>query len=251
MHTYDAAFYQYINEGSTSSARAILPILQQFVPVNSVADFGCGQGAWLAVWKELGVPMVRGIDGQYIDPESLLINRSEFLPHDLTGDIDMGHSYDLVQSLEVAEHLPEQSAEKFINTLTQHGKIILFSAAAPGQGGENHINERPYEYWRKLFRRHGLLAFDPIRPSIKNDSGIMPWYRYNTLVYIHESVIKDLPTELRRCQVPENSDITDVSPPMYRIRKLLLRPLPIRVYTWLAILKKWIFNISAKHRQVS
>jgi hypothetical protein len=33
--------------------------------------------------------------------------------------------------------------------------MVLFSAAPPGQGGEHHVNERTYEFWRGLFARHG------------------------------------------------------------------------------------------------
>ncbi|MDP6884692.1 MAG: hypothetical protein QF830_11185, partial [Rhodospirillales bacterium] len=43
-------------------------------------------------------------------------------------------------SLEVAEHLPPDAAETFVATLVAHGRLVLFSAAPPGQGGLNHVN---------------------------------------------------------------------------------------------------------------
>ena len=38
-----------------------------------------------------------------------------------------------------------------VANLTGHGSCVLFSAAVPGQGGENHVNEQTHEYWRGLF----------------------------------------------------------------------------------------------------
>ena len=62
MYVYDHGFYDYLNQGSVASAEVILPLLAGLLPVRSVADFGCGQGAWLIAWAKLGAEIV-GIDG--------------------------------------------------------------------------------------------------------------------------------------------------------------------------------------------
>jgi hypothetical protein len=46
------------------------------------------------------------------------------------------------------------------------------------------------------------------------------------------------PAELRRLQIPPDQDIADMSPPLYRLRKALFRPLPSSVVTQFARLKK-------------
>ena len=56
--------------------------------------------------------------------------------------------FDLVVSLEVAEHLPKECADIFVDSLVRLGPIILFSAAIPQAGGTCHINEQWPEYWR-------------------------------------------------------------------------------------------------------
>lgn len=70
--------------------------------------------------------------------------------------------------------------------LIVHAPMVLFSAAPPGQGGEHHVNERTYEFWRGLFARHGYACFDFLRPRLHSASGIEPWYRYNLLLFVRE-----------------------------------------------------------------
>ena len=49
-----------------------------------------------------------------------------------------------------------EHADTFVQNLVRHASgAILFSAAPPGQGGEFHVNEQPYEYWRGKFQRCG------------------------------------------------------------------------------------------------
>ncbi len=85
MSTYDPAFFKYINNGSTSSAAAIIALIKLYFNVQSVVDFGCGQGAWLRGMEEHGgAREVLGLDGDYVDRDSLLIDRSELRVSDLT-----------------------------------------------------------------------------------------------------------------------------------------------------------------------
>jgi len=50
-------------------------------------------------------------------------------------------------SLEVAEHLEPSSAGTIVQSLVSLSDVFLFSAAFPGQGRTNHINEQPHSYW--------------------------------------------------------------------------------------------------------
>ncbi len=102
MYEYDEQFYQYINEGSARSARVVVPALLEFLPqsVQSVLDVGCGAGAWLAVWKQQGC-RVQGLDGDYVDRNSLLIEASEFVAQDLQSGFDLNEKFDIAQCLEV------------------------------------------------------------------------------------------------------------------------------------------------------
>ena len=86
-------------------------------------------------------------------------------------------------SLEVAEHLPLESAETFVDSLTKHGNFIFFSAAAPFQTGTGHVNENWCEYWAALFAAKGFEPLDIIRDQIWSDESVPYWYRQNARLF--------------------------------------------------------------------
>jgi SAM-dependent methyltransferase len=181
---YDAAYFQHHREGARSSARAIVPLVMEWVRPRRVIDVGCGTGTWLAVFLEHGVDDVRGIDGAYVEPVALEIPRDRFMAADLREPLHVTEKYDLAVSLEVAEHLPPQCAASLIDSLVGLAPVILFSAAIPGQGGVQHLNEQWPDYWVELFRARGYLAIDCIRPRIWSNPAVDWWYAQNTLLLV-------------------------------------------------------------------
>jgi hypothetical protein len=59
----------------------------------------------------------------------------------------------LVHCQEVVEHVEEKYLENVLASLAC-GKLILITAATPGQGGHHHVNEQPLEYWVDNLKRH-------------------------------------------------------------------------------------------------
>lgn len=234
---YDDVFYAYQREGALRSARLLLPWLHERLPIRSVLDVGCGAGAWLRAHQEAGVEDLLGIDGDYLDPALLLIDRAAFQPTDITRTLALGRRYDLVQCLEVAEHVPGPAGPILVDNLVRHGDHVLFSAAVPGQGGKGHINERPLAYWRDLFALRGYRAFDYLRPQVARQKDVEWWYRYNTLLYVHEGAAARLPAEVRRTEIAPGAAIPDISPLPMRVRKMVLRALPHATVSHLAAIK--------------
>lgn len=228
MYEYDSQFLSYTRSIGMKSAQVIVPLLQEALCPTSVLDLGCGRGAWLEVWKAFGASDVLGVDGDYVDRTDLAIAESEFCARDLGGTIDLKRRFDLVESLEVAEHLPESRARGFVADLCRHGDTVLFGAAPPGQGGEQHINEQPYDYWRAFFEELGYEAFDFVRPQIASRRDVAPWYRYNTLLYVRREAIESLPQSVRQTRLSSDMRIRDVSPLLYKVRKSIVYRLP----TW-------------------
>lgn len=247
MSTYDDTFYKYVNSGAIRSAEQVLPLLLRHIEIRSALDVGCGQGAWLSVLKSLGVNEITGLDGDYVARDHLLVPESSFVASDLSRGFDLGRRYDLVQSIEVAEHLPITSAARFIDALVAHGDLILFSAAVKGQGGDYHINEQDYEYWRAHFARHGYIAIDFIRPLVLNDAHVEPWYRYNLFLYASPKRLAALPNIIQQCRVADGEKLRDISPPLYKLRKLLVRLLPVSVATRLAKVKEKLVSQARSH----
>jgi hypothetical protein len=164
----------------------------------------------------------------------LLFDAARFVAADLSTGLRLGRRFDLVQSLEVAEHLPPGAASSFVGTLVAHAPLILFSAAPPGQGGEHHVNEQPMEYWRALFRRHGFQAVDAIRRHLVGETRVEPWYRYNSMLFVGASLLPQLNAELRSQAVPDGVPVREYAPLAVRMRHRLLRHIPEPVVTRVA-----------------
>jgi SAM-dependent methyltransferase len=165
------------------SARTILSdLFGRFRPA-SVLDVGCGIGTWLATARELGVSDVFGIEGDWLDRKLAKIPGDLIAAHDLEKGFDLGRRFDLAICLEVAEHLDPESATQFVESLTAHADVILFSAAIPFQGGHHHVNEQFPEYWSGLFARPGYRPVDFLRRRIWNDRSVLWWLRQNVLVF--------------------------------------------------------------------
>ena len=98
----------------------------------------------------------------------------------------MNRKFDLAICLEVAEHLPESSAEGLIQSIVKHADVIMFSAALPGQGGQNHINEQWPHYWQALFEKYDYEMIDFFRSKIWNNQKIERWYRQNMFLVVRK-----------------------------------------------------------------
>jgi SAM-dependent methyltransferase len=170
-----------------SSASVIMAFVVEAFRPESVLDVGCGFGYWLAEAKRLGVKKVVGVDGPWIGRKHLAITAEEFREAELTQPFDLGDRFDLVMSLEVAEHLPEAGARQFVRSIVGHGDCIMFSAAIPGQGGYNHLNERWPSYWRNIFDELGFALFDIIRPTFWHSERVERYYAQNTFVYVNRT----------------------------------------------------------------
>ena len=240
-YKYSEAFFRYIHEGAIRSAGRIVPLAVQNLGIHSVLDVGCGAGAWLSVYRQQGVADIIGVDGVYVRKESLLVQPHAFQTQDITQPFNLGRQFDLVQCLEVGEHILKATSKSLVDNLVRHGKLVLFSAANPGQGGEHHINEQPYEFWRRLFNNHGYKPFDFIRPLIKDLTDVESWYRYNVLLYAAPGAIPALPAVVANTRIPDGQPIANVSGRLYRVRTRAFSFLPVSCLTLIAL---------AKHRAV-
>ena len=66
--------------------------------------------------------------------------------------------FDLVFSINMAEHLPLWMHEPVADFLARHVHgFLVFAAGVPGEPGIGHIGNRPLEQWKEMFVRRGLV----------------------------------------------------------------------------------------------
>lgn len=166
------------------SPRIIIEKVMEITKPKSVIDFGCGLGTFLKAFKEKGINDVLGLDGNWVDRLLLeeYLDKNEFVEVDLECKIDVKKKYDLAISLEVAEHLNKEKAAIFVENLVNASEVILFSAAIPFQGGQNHINEQWIEFWQEEFSKHNYFFYDVIRKKIWNNENVKWWYKQNMFI---------------------------------------------------------------------
>lgn len=166
------------NLHTLDGATAALSTLFRRCP-KSVLDVGCGTGTWLRAAADLGVADLYGVDGVIVESHKLQVRRELVGEVDLSLPFSLSRRFDVALCLEVAEHLPESSAESLISSIIAHADDILFSAAIPGQPGQHHVNCQWPEYWQRRFNAHGYACDDSPRWQIWDDDRIEPWYRQN------------------------------------------------------------------------
>ncbi len=155
--------------------------------IKSVIDFGCGVANGLYGASQLNIP-IKGM-------EITLINSIEFInptirkyitDEDITSNtFDNSKKYDCAWSFEVAEHIKSYDSTQFIKNITSVAeRLIVFTAAPPGQGGVGHINCQPPEFWENLFKKFGFINNQNYTLKLLSESSNLrlPWYIVRNLI---------------------------------------------------------------------
>lgn len=187
LSKYSANFYESVAERADLASQSILSIFFSKFNASSIKDIGCGNGIWLR----------ETLDNQYIknrygyDLASALESAEHLTNKNIIfKEIDLEvASYDLIATdltlcLEVAEHISLDAGLQLVKNICKTSRYVIFSAATPGQGGYNHINERPFRYWVSLFESNGFVGLDVFRSEIQNDKRIPFFYRNNVFLFV-------------------------------------------------------------------
>ncbi len=185
---YDADYYEVDVEGPAvaSSATMAGSLFRLFAPA-TVVDVGCGTGALLAAFRDRGCSAFgleyskaglarcreRGLDVQRFD-----------LEHD---SFPADRRFDLAVSVEVAEHLPERIADRYVDLLARLAPTVVFTAAPPGQEGADHVNLQEKQYWIDKFTtrgmRHDSAESERLARTWRDAGDVQSWYCDNLMLF--------------------------------------------------------------------
>jgi SAM-dependent methyltransferase len=183
---YDSEYYVAVEEHARKASAAISAAIMADLKPRSVIDVGCGTGALLEALRDRGCEVF----GLEYSEGGLAVCRSRKLDvrkFDLERDTFEGDRiFDVAVSTEVAEHLPERCADRYIELLTRAAPQIVFTAAYPGQGGRDHVNEQPAAYWIDKFSALGFSFNEPLSQGWRcqwKEADIAAWYWKNAMIF--------------------------------------------------------------------
>jgi SAM-dependent methyltransferase len=182
---YDDKYYKLVDFEMGRSAEVISnSIFDQFRPATAI-DVGCGTGNLLLALRNLGVS-VKGIEHSRVALQICQQRGLDVTPYDLESNDPFEWKSDVVISTEVAEHLPERFADRFVDLLCATAPVVIITAATPGQWGTDHVNEQPHEYWIDKFQRRRFRFEDQITTTWRatwGEKAITCCYSNNVLVF--------------------------------------------------------------------
>ena len=154
---YNSDYYERTVEGpAVRSAGTIANSILNDFKATCVIDVGCGTGALLEALRDTGCE-VFGLEYSEAALKYCRARRLNFAKFDLERDVfNDNRTCDVAVSMEVAEHLPEKAADRYVDLLARLSQVIVFTAAPPGQGGTDHVNEQPPSYWITKFQQRGF-----------------------------------------------------------------------------------------------
>lgn len=157
---------------------------------SSMIDWGCGIGSLISGAKEQGVNKVLGIEVGYEAAKPYLVEniKQDVMYGNAAEKSDFG-KFDTAVSVEVAEHLLPEQADMFCeNIANSSSRMIVITAARPGQEGVYHFNCQPKEYWINKIQKFGFLYRSDLSEKISkgwkdNVPGIPSYLTQNVMVF--------------------------------------------------------------------
>jgi len=163
--THETLYPQNFNHGLAEF------IVKELKP-NNVLEFGSGLGILSKYINDNAKSeSYYCIEPNYIEGSYDNVHGPKLLPLDIFNESHphvLNYKFDLVLSIEVAEHIEIEKHEELFDFLVAHTKKwIVFSGARVGQGGLGHIAERAEEEWRHEFVKRGMVYEKGLTNSIR------------------------------------------------------------------------------------
>lgn len=182
---YNDGYFAAEEEWTEPSAQEVVHIIIEALHPKSVADVGCGSAVYLRFFQQVGLA-IQGYDGSLAAIRRAQIDPVLITHCDLTQPLTADRTFDLAICFEVAEHLPHEASPVIVQSLTRLSPCVLFSAAQPGQGGVDHINEQTCAFWNSQFEANGYRQDVEMTQRLRTAmgrQGSVWWLEKNLMVF--------------------------------------------------------------------
>ena len=184
--SYSDGYYNYIESLQAHSYPVMANTIVKLFSPASVIDVGCGSGGLLEVLSVHCKVRCMGIEFSEVGRTLCQRRGINCQFGDLTKPLAIAPHYDLLMCFEVAEHLPARYADQLVENLTSGPNRLVFSAATPGQGGHEHVNEQPNWYWIQKFDARGFRYDHLISDGMRVEwayRGVAHWFASNVMMF--------------------------------------------------------------------
>jgi SAM-dependent methyltransferase len=190
---YNPWIFLTFHQIATENAPAVLDAFEEVFPhCSTLVDVGAGSGAYAAHAASVGYQVV-ALENSPTGRRMARRQGVEARPFDLTRSpaADLDAKADLAYCFEVAEHLPEALGDRLVTFLSGCAKTVAFTAAAPGQGGQGHVNEQPKRYWIARFEaagmEHDASAGARLRESFRTHGVTTAWFLIENIMVFRQA----------------------------------------------------------------
>jgi len=255
-YNYSDNFYKSVSVRAEETADQVIKILYNFIEqMKSIKDIGCGSGTWLKKFNEIGqFQKIFGFDliGAIEKDVRSLDEKIVFEAIDFENIVEnIFPKTDLSLFLEVAEHLTENTAKKIIKFICETSNMVIFSAAIPGQGGYNHMNEQLMSYWVKQIEINQFIVFDSFREEMNKHQNLPFYYRNNIVLAISREYYEQHQGNINsidKFMITSESNIKDYRNTTQKIQYKIMAKLNYKIVNILVSIKDFVFLKFKKKR---
>jgi SAM-dependent methyltransferase len=185
---YNPVTFLYYLGRSLADAPGVIDVIRTITPdARRYVDVGCGAGGFAATARRRGLEVDAceySLFGRLF--ARLLGVRARRLDLSRNPPAAVAAGFDVAYCFEVAEHLRPEFGDRLVEFLSRVARLVIFTAAQPGQGGTGHVNEQPRRYWIDRFEAAGLRyeahltrhAAEGFRAAC-----VAPWFGQNVLIF--------------------------------------------------------------------
>lgn len=182
--TYDLDFYEKHRKYYEGGVGNLATWLRDNLQFKSIVDVGCGLGDML-------VPLLEthecyGVDFSNGARDGLVIPKERYIDHDLTTPFlpsEIPHR-DVVLSLEVWEHIPEEFEKIYVaNLMAFTPDVLIVSCAADGQWGRHHYNCGDKAHVTSVIAPYGYEEDTTLTEGWGKIKKLAGFYRKNTVIF--------------------------------------------------------------------